>query len=302
MGPPRPPEPVFIQRIEIASVPVKLDYKPKKVDYAGLRSGRTTEFMNFFILDGADMTMRHVTLHGVTGFERMGNLLNDIWMPDIKSTQLGGVLAGVAPVRSLVNLGKGARDLVVVPIREYKKDGRVVRSLQKGVNGFVRTTAGELVRLGAKAAVGTQKILQTTETILGASPSPPNSGHEPRYLAQEDDGTLIEFPEDAAEQSRTISLYASPPLTVAAGLRNAHQSLRRNFMAAKEAAVDGWVEAGEADGVGGKVMAVAGAAPKVVLRPMVGVAEATGRVLLGAGNMIDKEERRRGGDKWKRGY
>ncbi|TGZ85500.1 hypothetical protein EX30DRAFT_337848 [Ascodesmis nigricans] len=300
--PPRPPEPIFIQRVEIGPVPVKLDYKPKKVDYVGLRSGRTTEFMNFFILEGADMTMRHVTLHGVTGFEKMGLLLNDIWMPDIKQTQLGGVLAGVAPVRSLVNLGKGARDLVVVPIREYKKDGRVVRSLQKGVGGFVRTTAGELVRMGAKAAVGTQKILLTTEAMLGASP---NSGYTGTYAAvDEHDAALIEFPDDdpTAESPRMISLYASSPLNVAAGLKNAKQSLQKNLMAAKEAAVDGWIEAGEAESVGGKVMAVAGAAPKVILKPMVGVAEATGRVLMGAGNMIDKDERRRGGEKWKRGH
>lgn len=36
-----PPDEPFLQRVEVNSVRLKLDYKPKKVDYAGLRSGST---------------------------------------------------------------------------------------------------------------------------------------------------------------------------------------------------------------------------------------------------------------------
>ena len=99
----------FLQRVEVNAVQVKLDFKPKRVDYAGLRSGRTTEFMNFFVLDGADMVLRHVIIYGISGFDRMGQTLNDIWMPDVKQNQLPGVLAGLAPIRSLVNVGSGVR-------------------------------------------------------------------------------------------------------------------------------------------------------------------------------------------------
>ena len=122
----------FLQRVEVNAVRLRLDFKPKRVDYAGLRSGRTNEFMNFFILDRADMVLRHVIIYGVSGFDKLNKTLNDIWMPDIKHNQLPGVLAGLAPVRSLVNVGAGVRDLVVVPIREYRKDGRVVRSFRRG--------------------------------------------------------------------------------------------------------------------------------------------------------------------------
>ena len=38
---------IYIQRADILPIGVKLDYKPKKVDYGGLRSGKTTELMNF---------------------------------------------------------------------------------------------------------------------------------------------------------------------------------------------------------------------------------------------------------------
>lgn len=42
-----------------------LDYKPRRVDYRALKEGKTMELMNFFHFDGAEMTLRHLTLKGV---------------------------------------------------------------------------------------------------------------------------------------------------------------------------------------------------------------------------------------------
>ncbi|ODV94319.1 hypothetical protein PACTADRAFT_51177 [Pachysolen tannophilus NRRL Y-2460] len=162
---------LFIQKIQVNAVRIKLDYKPKKVDYAGIRSGRTGEFMNFFILDEAEMTLKKLVLYGIPGFPRLNKMLNDCWMPDIKSTQLGGVLAGLAPVRSIVKIGSGFKDLVAVPIKEYRKDGRAMRSLQKGVFTFARTTSNELLKFGVKLAAGTQTLLENTEEALGGDGS-----------------------------------------------------------------------------------------------------------------------------------
>lgn len=50
---------------EIFPIDLKLDYKPRRVDYRALREGKTIELMNFFHFDGAEMTLRHITLSGV---------------------------------------------------------------------------------------------------------------------------------------------------------------------------------------------------------------------------------------------
>lgn len=52
-------------RVEILPVKIKLDYKPKRVDYKGLRQGKAIELMNFFHFEGSEMTLRHMTLTGV---------------------------------------------------------------------------------------------------------------------------------------------------------------------------------------------------------------------------------------------
>lgn len=54
-----------IELAEIFPIDLKLDYKPRRVDYRALKEGRTIELMNFFHFDGAEMTLRHITLAGV---------------------------------------------------------------------------------------------------------------------------------------------------------------------------------------------------------------------------------------------
>jgi len=262
----------FIQRAEVNSVQVKLDFKPKRVDYAGLRSGHTTEFMNFIILDEADMELRHTIIYGISGFDKLGKCLNDIWMPDIKRNQLPGILAGLAPVRSIVNVGGGFRHLVTVPIKEYKKDGRVVRGISKGASAFAKTTGTELVKLGAKVAIGVQTVLQGAEGFLGPTMDTPNA-------AIEDD--------DSEEDTKKISLYANQPVGVLQGLRGGYAGLQRDLVVARDAiiAVPGEVmESGNAAGV---LRAVRKHAPTVILRPAIGVAKAGGQILMGATNSLD---------------
>jgi autophagy-related protein 2 len=284
----------FIQRIAVNSIPVRLDFKPKRVDYAGLRSGKTTEFMNFMILEDARMVLRRVILYGVSGFDRLGEQLNDIWTADVKRNQLPGVLAGLAPVRSLVNAGSGFRDLIEIPIREYRKDGRIVRSLRKGATAFAKTTGTEVVKLGAKLAIGTQAALQGAEGLL--SPNQPGEGSggggSSAALAAVlgDDWDEAEYEE---EISRKISLYADQPLGIVQGVRGAYASLARDLSVARDAIIAVPAEVMESQSAQGAAKAVLKKAPTIILRPAIGATKAIGQTLLGATNSLDPMHRRR---------
>lgn len=282
-------EATFLQRVEVNAIRVRLDFKPKRVDYAGLRSGHTTEFMNFFILDQADMVLRHVIIYGVSGFDKLGKTLNDLWMPDVKRNQLPGILAGLAPIRSLVNVGGGVRDLVVVPLKEYRKDGRVVRSIQKGAVAFAKTTTTELVKLGAKLAVGTQTVLQGAEDFLSQQPQQQQQPQPQRsdVAAGWEDAELDD------EEKKQISLYADQPVGVMQGLKGAYASLERDLLTARDAIVAMPGEVMESGSAGGAARAVLRGAPTIILRPAMGVSKAVGQTLLGATNSLDPENRRR---------
>ncbi|ETS60986.1 hypothetical protein PaG_04917 [Moesziomyces aphidis] len=157
----------FIQFAEVLPIKIKLDYKPKRVDYNLLRQGKTIEMMNFFHFEGSEMVLRHITLRGISGWPRLFDSLNDIWTPDVKANQLADFLSGLGPIRSLVNVGAGLADLVLLPIEQYHKDGRVLRGVQRGATSFAKSTALEAVKLGARLATGTQVILEQAEHILG---------------------------------------------------------------------------------------------------------------------------------------
>lgn len=278
LAPSSPGDVPFLQRVEVNAVRVKLDFKPKRVDYAGLRSGRTTEFMNFFVLDGADMVLRHVIIYGVSGFDKLGQTLNDIWMPDVKRNQLPGVLAGLAPIRSLVNVGGGVKDLVVIPMREYRKDGRIVRSIQKGALAFAKTTTNELVKLGAKLAIGTQTVLQGAEDLLNAPGA---------QLAGLEEDSMDE------DEVNKISPYADQPVGVVQGLRGAFRGLERDLLVARDAIVAVPGEVVDGGSAKAAARAVLKRAPTIILRPAIGVSKAVGQTLLGAGNTLDPTNRRR---------
>lgn len=268
----------FLQRAEVNDVSVKLDFKPKRVDYAGLRSGHTTEFMNFIVLEEARMVLRHVIIYGISGFEKFGKTLNDIWTPDVKANQLPGILAGLAPVRSLVNVGSGFKDLVEVPIREYKKDGRVIRSISKGATAFARTTGTELVKLGAKLAVGTQYALQGAEGMLS----------DPQQVYEGWDEDDID-----PDEQRQISLYADQPTGVISGIRGGYRSLARDVNLVRDAIIAVPGEVMESSSASGAAKAVLKRAPTIIFRPAVGVTRAIGQTLMGATNSIDPHNRRR---------
>lgn len=273
----------FVQRAEVNSIPVKLDFKPKRVDYAGLRSGHTTEFMNFIVLEESRLVLRHAIIYGITGFDKLGLTLKAIWTPDVTNNQLPGVIAGLAPVRSLANIGGGFKDLVEIPIREYKKDGRVIRSISKGAAAFARGTGTEIIKFGAKLAVGTQYALQGAEGLLA----------QPQGESQWDEDDLDE------EDKKQISLYADQPTGVIQGIRGGYRSMVRDMNMAKDAIIAVPGEVMQSQSAAGAAQAVLKRAPTIVFRPAMGVTKVIGKTLMGATNAIDPQNRRRVEEKYK---
>ena len=275
-------EETYLQHVEVFPVDLKLDYKPRRVDYRALKEGRTIELMNFFHFDGAEMTLRHITLNGILGWPRMFDLLNDLWTPDVKATQLVEVISGVAPIRSVVNVGSGVADLILLPIEQYKKDGRVVRGVQKGAEAFMRSTATEFVRLGARLATGTQVILEQAEDALGGRSSNSITA-EAMFSPITEDRPLDRHDGDGPLFSR----YAEQPADLRQGMQSAYTSLRSNLSSAAQTILAVPMEVYERQGDEGPVRSVIRAVPIAVIKPMIGATEAISKTLLGLHNTID---------------
>jgi autophagy-related protein 2 len=160
-------------------------------------------------------------------------MLNDLWTPDVKATQLVDVISGVAPIRSVVNVGSGVADLVLLPIAQYKKDGRIVRGVQKGTTAFVKSTAMEAIKLGARLATGTQVILEQAEGVLGGQFKHPITTETLQVPVLGDE--FMQRGLNASDEALdSISKYAQQPVDIKEGMQSAYKSLQRNFNSAAQ--------------------------------------------------------------------
>lgn len=271
-------EPPFIQRLEVNTVNLCLDYKPKKIDYGGLRSGRMSEFKNLVNLEKANIKLKHAIIYGLQGFDTLHDTLSDIWTPDVMHNQLGGVLAGLGPIRPMVELGAGIRDIVAVPVAEIRKDGFKVRSVQKGAFRALSTTSSGFARLIAKVAIGTGTRLQEVEDMLSPAPRAPSNQGLP--------GVEGEYEES---QQRVVSNYADQPLGVLQGLRSAGRYLERDLTTARDAIIAVQGEVMVSGSASGAARAVARHAPTILLQPVIGVSRAVGQTFKGVGNQVDRD-------------
>jgi autophagy-related protein 2 len=161
-------------------------------------------------------------------------MLNDLWTPDVKATQLADVISGVSPIRSVVNVGSGVADLVLLPIAQYRKDGRVVRGLQKGTKAFVRSTAMEAVKLGAQLATGTQVILEQAENVLGSGFGETILAETVSHPSEDASDTVVAGWAVDEESTDPISRYAEQPVDIREGIQSAYTSIRRNLSSAAQ--------------------------------------------------------------------
>lgn len=166
----------FIRYAEILPVHLKLDYKPKRIDYNGLQQGSSSELINLFHFDASVMVLRCATVHGLHGWAHLFRVLDRIWAPDVRANQIADVVAGIAPVRTVVNLGAGLVDLVLLPVEQYQSDGNLVRGLHRGASGLVQAAALETLRIGAQISAGTQVLLERAEHMLGGDVAVPLEG------------------------------------------------------------------------------------------------------------------------------
>ncbi|KAJ3374657.1 autophagy- protein 2 [Allomyces arbusculus] len=288
-APPVGPKPgdLFFQRVEVYPIQLRLDYKPKSMDLGDLKRGNFVQLLNFFHLEGAEMNLRQVTVTGARGVSELVEALLSCWLPHVKNTQLPNMVSGVGPLRSLVNIGTGVADLILLPVEQYRKDGRVIKGLQKGAHNFVKTAAVETLHLGTKVAVGTHALLQKAEELMAPSPPPASAPVSPHRA-----------PTAGATVPGGGSKYAHQPRNAKEGIELALRSLSRNVSEAVQV-IAMPIETMERDGATGTMRAVIRAVPVAVLKPMLGATDAMSKALMGIRNSVDPAKELELQDKYK---
>ncbi|XP_043709640.1 autophagy-related protein 2 [Telopea speciosissima] len=268
----------YFQKFDILPVLVRVDYSPCRVDLAALRSGRYVELVNLVPWKGIELHLKHVHAVGVYGWNRVCETIVGEWLEDISQNQIHKFLKGIPTVRSLLAVGSGATKLVSLPVKNYKKDHRLLKGMQRGAIAFLRSISLEAVGLGVHLAAGAHDILLQTEYILTSiPPSAPLS-----------------------MRSRLKSnIRSNQPKDAQQGIQQAYESLSDGLEKTASALVGTPLKTYQRGaGAGSALASAVCAAPGAAIAPATAAAGAVHYALLGVRNSLDPEHKKESIEKY----
>ncbi|KAA8536012.1 hypothetical protein F0562_028490 [Nyssa sinensis] len=80
---------------------------------------------------GVELQLKHVHAFGVYGWSSVCETIVGVWLEDISQNQIHKLLQGLPPIRSLAAVGSGAGKLVSLPVKNYRKDHRLLKGMQR---------------------------------------------------------------------------------------------------------------------------------------------------------------------------
>ncbi|XP_066484805.1 autophagy-related protein 2 homolog B isoform X2 [Tiliqua scincoides] len=273
-------QPIFFREFRFTSeVPIRLDYHGKHVSMdqgtlAGILIGLAQ-------LNCSELKLKRLCYrHGLLGVDKLFSYAISEWLADIKKNQLPGILGGVGPMHSLVQLVQGLKDLVWLPIEQYRKDGRIVRGFQKGAASFGTSTAMAALELTNRMVQTIQAAAETAYDMVSPGPS------------------LIEM-----KKIKRLSRYrlAHQPVDLREGVAKACSVVKEGITDTAHTIYETAAREHENRGVTGAVGGILRQIPPTVVKPLIVATEATSNVLGGMRNQIRPDVRQEESQKWRLG-
>ncbi|XP_042637474.1 autophagy-related protein 2 homolog A [Orycteropus afer afer] len=273
-------QPIYFREFRFTSeVPIWLDYHGKHValDQVGTFAGL---LIGLAQLNCSELKLKRLCCrHGLLGVDKvLGYALNE-WLQDIRKNQLPGLLGGVGPMHSVVQLFQGFRDLVWLPIEQYRKDGRLIRGLQRGAASFGSSTASAALELSNRLVQAIQATAETVYDIL--SPAAPIS----RSLQDR----------RCARRLRK----GQQPADLREGVAKAYDTVREGILDTAQTICDVASRGHEQKGLTGAVGGVIRQLPPTVVKPLILATEATSNLLGGMRNQILPDAHKDHALKWR---
>ena len=230
--------PGCVVRLFRVSYPVRVcvDYLPHRLSLSALSGGDYAQLVHLFPIEHLRLSLVPVTVRDAS-VEAAASAVLDAWVDDLSRHQLHRYLSSIQPLRSLVNVGHGVVDCVVLPLEQLRHPrGRLARGVRKGVGSLVRRVTVEGLNVLMTIAGGAQLLLKEVERAV-VEPNGPAGGRL----------------SPAASTSSSASVGGlggseSSPKTLSDGLQRAYVSLSRALQVASHQLVavpsDEWRKAG----------------------------------------------------------
>ena len=255
-------------------VHLTVDYHPRRVSYSALRHGDYAQLLHLFPLRKMSLELAASTLTGLS-LSAVGSHLVTQWADDIARNQLHHYLSAIQPLRSIVNVGSGMVECVLLPYSQYRKQGRMMRAVKRGVSSLAKHAAVEGLGLLLTVTHSANALLREVDAIV----APASSGRG--------GGTSGSRTPGSGAGSGSTSLTTRTPASLRAGLSVAYARLSASVHEAAHSLVvvprDEWTRGGGRLGV----LSVVRNLPAAALQPMIGVTDALHATIMAAQNSVD---------------
>ncbi|XP_077537493.1 autophagy-related 2 isoform X2 [Haemaphysalis longicornis] len=271
------PPPLYIRTFAFTSdVPIRIDYHGKRVAMdQGALAGL---LMGLGQLNCLEITLKRLYCRqGLLGSEKLVAFVLNEWLNDIKKNQVPSVLGGVGPMHSFVQLFSGLRDLVWMPVEQYRRDGRIVRGLQRGANSFTVSTAMACLELTNKLVQTVQGVAELAYDMLSPGPS-----------------LRVEV-----QRGHHRALPSTQPLDIREGVNNAYHVVAEGLGGTARTLVQAASQEHRQKGVSGAVGGLLRHLGPTMAAGIIVATEATSSVLGGVRNQIRPDARREAVQKWR---
>ncbi|MEJ1283867.1 hypothetical protein NN561_014843 [Cricetulus griseus] len=175
---------------------------------------------------------------------------------------------------------QGLKDLVWLPIEQYRKDGRIVRGFQRGAASFGTSTAMAALELTNRMVQTIQAAAETAYDMV----SPGTLSIEPKKAKR--------FPHHR---------LAHQPVDLREGVAKAYSVVKEGIADTAQTIYETAAREHESRGVTGAVGEVLRQIPPAVVKPLIVATEATSNVLGGMRNQIRPDVRQDESQKWRHG-
>ncbi|KAF6144029.1 hypothetical protein GIB67_017637 [Kingdonia uniflora] len=265
-------------KFDIWPVVIRVDYSPRHVDLTALRGGNYVHLVNLVAWKGIELQLKHVHAVGIYGWSSVCESILGEWLEDISQNQIHKFLKGLPPVRSLISVGSGAAKLLSLPVKNYRKDHKLLKGVQRGAIAFLRSISLEAVGLGVHLAAGAHDILLQTEYIVTSIPPA--------------------VPLSMRSKTKT-SVRLNQPKDAQQGIQQAYESLSDGLGKTASALVGTPLKTYQRGGGAGSALAsVVCAAPAAAIAPASAAMRAVHCALLGVRNSLDPEHKKESMDKY----
>ncbi|KAL7725814.1 hypothetical protein ACLKA6_015897 [Drosophila palustris] len=228
-------------------------------------------------LQGSGISLREViNRRGLLGWNKLFEFLCKEWIKDIKRNQLPNILSGIGPTNAVLQLFQGFFDLFRLPLRQYNKDGRIIRGFQLGAQSFSARTAFAALEITSRIIHLLQFTAETTFDMLSAGPS--LNRRRKTKIGKKRQGR----PKDLRE-----------------GVANAYTIVKEGINDSANTLLEAAVVEHDQKGYSGAVGAVVRQIPQLVVCPAVLATQATTNILGGAKSSLVPEAKREARNKWK---